>query len=161
PAEACDIRTAVEGTAKNEPALGEQVVIGPGVYTVTKTIETGAGNMHIEGEAGHPRPQIQGSISQLIRIANGGVLSYLAVEEESGSEGVFADGATLERLFVTGKPSGEMLCQCYDGLIRDSVFVATGGSNGGVVGVNSNGGTAHETLRNDTIYSEAKETPAI
>jgi hypothetical protein len=158
--EACDIRTAVEGTAKNEPAFGEQVVVGPGVYHVTETLETGAGNMRIEGE-GVSRPTLQGSTGQIIRIAGGGTLAGLTVEQESSSEAVFADNATLERMLVIGKPSGQMLCQCYDGLIRDSVFIATGGTNGGIVGVNSNGGTANETLRNDTIYSESKEVPAI
>jgi hypothetical protein len=54
-----------------------------------------------------------------------------------------------------------MLCQCYNGTLRDSVIVALPGSNRGAVGIWSNGGSATETLYNDTIYSEAALAPAI
>ena len=161
PAAACDLRTAVEGVAKNEPASGETVVVATGTYPITSSVKPGATNMRIEGEAGQPRPVLKGNTSELIRIENSGALDYLTIVEEGTFEGIFASGATLERLRVIGSPSGEMLCQCYNGLIRDSVFIARAGSTGGAVGLNSNGGTAKETLRNDTIYSESEAAPAV
>src|SRR5262249_51670302 len=53
------------------------------------------------------------------------------------------------------------LCQCYNGTIRDSVFVARPGSTSGLTGFESTGGVGSETLRNDTLYSEASGAPAI
>lgn len=161
PATACDLTTAIQGAPGNEPTSGEEVVVEPGTYKLAAKIETGASSMNIHGAAGKPMPVITGSVSQLLWTGKGGTFADMEIQESGSGEAVFADAATLERLRVIGKPSGNMLCQCYDGLIRDSIFIARPGSTTGAVGVNSNGGTATETLRNDTIYSESKEAPAI
>jgi PKD repeat protein len=163
PATACSLTVAVHGKSGDEPAPGEEVIVEPGTYHVTETISAGAAKMDIHGEAGQPRPEITGAVSELIRLEQAeSTLSYLYVlDTGSGDEAVFADAAKLERMLIVGKPSGDLLCQCYDGAISDSVFVAEPGSTTAAVGVNSNGGTSDETLRNDTIYSESKEAPAI
>jgi hypothetical protein len=161
PATACDLATAVHGVPGNEPVTAEEVILQPGTYNVAATVETGAPSMNVHGATGQPAPLVTGSVAQLLFIGSGGRLADMEVVESGSEEAVFAANATLERLRVIGKPSGDLLCQCYDGLIRDSIFIARPGSGTGVVGVLSNEGTTHETLRNDTIYSESKEAPAI
>jgi hypothetical protein len=65
-------------------------------------------------------------------------------------------------MLVRGISAGtNPLCQCYNGTVRDSLFVGRPGSTKGLVGFVSNGGVGSETLRNDTLYSEASGAPAI
>jgi hypothetical protein len=161
PVTACDLSTAVHGVPGNEPAAAEEVIVEPGTYKITAKVETGAPSMNVHGATGQPAPLVTGSVAQLLFISSGGRLADMDVDQSGSEEAVFATSATLERLRVIGTPSGDLLCQCYDGLIRDSVFIARPSSGTGVVGVLSNEGTSHETLRNVTIYSESKEAPAI
>ena len=160
-ATACDLETAVHGISGNKPTTAEEVIVEPGTYKVAATVETGAPSMNVHGAVGGPVPLVTGSVSRLLFMGSGGRLADMEFNETGSEEAVFADNATLERLRVIGKPSGDLLCQCYDGLIRDSVFIARPGSTTGAVGALSNEGTFHETLRNDTIYSESEEAPAI
>jgi hypothetical protein len=135
--------------------------VEPGSYNVLATVKLGAPLMNVHGATGQPRPVLSGSVEQLLRMEGSGTLAYLDLEEQGTGEGLFAGGGLLDRMLVRGKPSGQLLCQCYDGTIRDSVFVAGPGSTSGAVGVSSNAGTSKETLRNDTIYSESPGGPAI
>jgi hypothetical protein len=165
PATACDLTTAVHGVGSNKPAKGEEVIVEPGNYSVSgSAIEPGAAGMSVHGVAGKPRPVITGHTTAVFR-ANGVdslSLGYLDIEEQGSVEALGIDSGVLERLFISGKPiGGNMLCQCYNGTLRDSVIVALPGSTHGAVGIWSNGGSATETLYNDTIYSEAALAPAI
>jgi hypothetical protein len=168
PATACALRTAVHGVGSNKPAKGEEVIVEPGNYSVSgSAIEPGAAGMSVHGVAGKPRPVITGHTTAVFR-ANGVdslTLGYLDIEEQGGGMAALGiDSGVLERLLIRGTPSSgnsNMLCQCYNGTLRDSVIVALPGSTSGAVGVWSNGGSTNETLYNDTIYSEAKAAPAI
>ena len=165
PATACDLTTAVHGVVSNKPAKGEEVIVEPGNYSVSgSAIEPGAAGMSVHGVAGKPRPVITGHTTAVFRANEVDSLSlgYLDIEEQGSVEALGIDSGVLERLFISGTPfNGNMLCQCYNGTLRDSVIVALPGSNRGAVGVRSNGGSATETLYNDTIYSEAALAPAI
>jgi len=68
PATACDLRTAVEGVAGNDPAVGEEVVVEPGKYSVSVTpIAPGAQRMDIHGVLTSPRPFIVGNDARSYR----------------------------------------------------------------------------------------------
>ena len=145
------------------PAENEQVVIEPGTYTLTKAITPGAPGMDVRGATGGPRPLIIAQATEAFAGVARFTLDYLAIEEQGTEAALGLGGATLVRLSIRGTPSslGDVLCQCYNGSIIDSVLVALPGSSNGAVGVVSNGGTSTETLRNDTIYSESASAPAI
>jgi Bacterial Ig domain len=170
PATACALTTAVHGVGGNSPAKGEEVIVEPGNYSVSgSAIEPGAVGMSVHGVAGKPRPVITGHTTAVFR-ANGVdnlSLGYLDIEEQGGVEALGIDSGVLERLLISGTPGGPsgsyktVLCQCHNGTLRDSVIVALPGSTHGAVGIWSNGGSATETLYNDTIYSEAALAPAI
>jgi hypothetical protein len=170
PATACDLATAVHGVGGNKPAKGEEVIVEPGNYSVSgSAIEPGAAGMSVHGVAGKPRPVITGHTTAVFR-ANGVdslTLGYLDIEEQGGVEALGINSGVLERLFISGTPGGPtgsyktVLCECANSTLRDSVIVALPGSTHGAVGIWSNGGSATETLYNDTIYSEAALAPAI
>jgi len=161
PATACDLRTAVEGKPGNEPITGEEVIIEPGSYSVSSTIKTGAPELNVHGMAGQPRPILAGKEPEILRDESDSTFGYLDIEEQGSGEALFSSGGTLERLLIRGRPEGNELCQCYSGTLRDSVLVSLPGASSGAVGTHSNGGTTTEVLRNDTIYSESAQAPAI
>lgn len=154
PATACDITTALEGSGANQPTTGQEVVVEPGTYVVSTTL-TPHVDLNIHGVLGQPRPVIQGSTSLLHPQAfNGTMISYLDLEYlgPGGTDAVNTDNAILDGVVIRGNASGVSLCQCYDGTLRNSVLINTGGS-GTAWGVNSNGGQATEALRNDTFVA--------
>jgi hypothetical protein len=162
PATACDLATAIHGVLGNAPKQGAEVIVAPGNYAVVETIETGAAGMNVHGLAAGPRPVLTGSVEQILRMGSGGTFAYLDVEDTGAGEALFSAGGTLERMLVRGTSTGpDTLCQCYNGTVRDSVFVGRPGSTIGLAGFVSNGGVGSETLRNDTLYSEASGAPAI
>src|SRR5580704_8370545 len=59
-ANACDIATAIDGTAGNMPVSGQEVIVEPGTYTLTATLAPTV-NTIIHGVAGVPRPVIHAS----------------------------------------------------------------------------------------------------
>jgi hypothetical protein len=161
-ATACDLATAVHRVAGSEPAAGEEVVVEPGAYEVaSEPIEPGAYGMTVHGVAGMPRPVITAHETEAFHGANALTLDYLDIEDQGDSEALGLSGATLERLLIRGRPNENVLCQCYDGSVRESAIVALPGGKGGAIGLHSNGGTSEEARWGDTIYSESATAAAI
>jgi hypothetical protein len=152
-ATACSLTTAITGST----TTGEEIVVAPGNYAVSSTIMPAASDLHIHGAAGQPRPVITGAASTAV--FHGLSINLADLDIEGSGELLGISGGVLDRVFIRGNSGGNVLCQCYDGTIRNSVIVATGGL--GAAGINSNGGNATETLINDTIISTAAGTPAI
>jgi hypothetical protein len=161
PAEACDVHTAVSGTAGNVPTDGEEVIVLPGSYSLNVEVPQGAGNMNVHGALDQPRPVI--SMSGLGRFLwTTGTLSYLDLEAATTAEALNMGGVTVgERLLIRGTTSGSNspVCQCYSGLLRDSVIIGTGVAP--ALGVGSNGGSSSGTYRNVTAYATNPATPAM
>jgi hypothetical protein len=162
PATACDITTAIVGNGGNNPVAGQEVIVEPGTYTLGATLApTVSTNIH--GVAGQPRPVIKASGFQALHPTGANALQISYVEfdttNESGNDSINTRGATLDRLLIKGD-SGGNLCQCYDGTLRDSVIIDTG-SSGAAWGLNSNGGHATETLRNDTFIATQSSAYAM
>jgi hypothetical protein len=160
PATACDLTTAVQGVPANEPNANEEVVVEPGTYDVASTIKAGASPLNVHGAAGAARPLIKGSNVQIFQGTKLN-LAHLAIEHLGSEFGVLLYESLLDGLLLRGKPSGHVLCECFGGTLRNSVIVALPESTTGAVGIVTNGGSYTETLRNDTIYSESEEGPAI
>jgi hypothetical protein len=161
-AQACSLRTAIEGKAGNEPKAGEEVILEPGTYEVTSKIEPQVSTLAVRGAPGQPRPLITSKGVTIFGTVFAGRslnLTHVEVEEKglSSEPAIRLAGATLEGVLLVGEPSGNVLCDCFEGTIRDSVVIAVKGSTSGAVGILSNGGSATETLRNDTIVSESGE----
>jgi hypothetical protein len=133
------------------------VVLLPGSYTNNGLIGQGAPNLNIHGEFGQPRPVINEPGIGQIQISSG-TFSY--VDIESGANNAFnLSGGTMERVFMRGAGNGNVVCQCYGGVLRDSVIVSTGPT--APLGVVSNGGTAVGTYRNVTAIATDPSASAI
>jgi hypothetical protein len=159
PATACDIGTAIHGTPGNEPALGEEVVLAAGEYTAAE-IQPGASDLTVRGSTGGPRPVIKATETEAF---NGSYLNlaYLTIEHTGGGYGLDIFDGRIERVLLRGLQSQNPICQCYGSELLDSIAVVLPGSTGAAVGIQSNGGTASEKLRNDTIYSLSATAPAL
>ena len=163
PATACTLEKAVEGSGGNMPTTGDEVVILSGSYpTMTSEIFQGASNLNIHGEGGKPRPVInQSGIGRWL--IGSGSFSYLHLAQAGGaSEAVNMNGsATLDRVFMESTGNGTSpVCQCYFGLVRNSVLV-TNAPDKPAIGVVSNGGSGNVVYRNVTAYSSVAGTPAL
>jgi len=166
PATACDLTIAVHGITGNFPVANQEIVVAPGNYDITTAIAIVTPGLDIHGPIGGPRPVITNTTTNInSTVFSGGpntTLSDLDIESGGAGEALSLYSATLERVLVRGRVGGENLCNCYNGTVADSVLVAKAGSaSGATMGVNSNGGTDAETLRNDTIISESAAAPAI
>jgi hypothetical protein len=155
PATACDIRTAIDGSGGNNPVTGQEIIVEPGTYTLTSELVMTVGNLDVHGVAGEPRPVIKGTSMQLLdQNGSGDTLSYLEFDElgAGGNDVIGSYSGVLDGLLVTGDTSGN-LCQCYNGTLRNSVLIVSGTGAGAAWGLNSNGGSSTETLRNDTLIA--------
>jgi hypothetical protein len=157
---ACDLETAIEGTGGNLPSMGEEVIVLQGDYAVTTEIEHGASGLNVHGAFDQPRPVINETGSGQLRMTVNGTYSYLDLEYTGTDSALLMNTGTAERLFIRGSGgSSALVCQCYGGLLRDSVVVTTGTSP--ALGVRSSGGTSTVTYRNVTAYSSNAAAPAI
>ncbi len=147
-ADPCDVVTAV-----NNAHSGDTVILEPGTYTPTMTVDDGGtgGPITIEGEPGARLPEIDSSASYAIEILNGSTVSHLAVvNHENNAWGIYVSGtpASLDRVYVQVDGSGSTACYPY-GTLTDSVCWANGSNDVGMTLLVSDFASA--TLRNDTI----------
>ncbi|HEY4098961.1 MAG TPA: choice-of-anchor Q domain-containing protein [Baekduia sp.] len=158
-ATACDLTTAIHGLGMNTPVAGEEIVVEPGTYPVTATIQPGATGLNVHGVDGQPRPKLLATTP--VQIINGVNINLSYLEFTNTGPGLLLNvsNGALDRLYMHGDAGGQLLCQCYYGTLRNSLVVVTGGI--GAVGVNSNGGQATEDFRNDTFISTSASTAAI
>jgi hypothetical protein len=159
-ATACNLEKAIEGSGGNLPMSGEEVIVLPGTYSLTAEVMQGAGNLNIHGAFDQARPVINTSGIGRFLVASG-TFSYLDLEAGSTSEALNLSGGTADRLLVRGttQASSNPICQCYGGLLRNSVIVATGSAP--ALGFGANGGTSSGSWRNVTAYSTNVATPPI
>ncbi len=157
-ATACDLKTAIQGNGPNLPSAGEEVIVEPGNYSFSDFVMQGAPNLNIHGVLTQPRPVVNQSdpLAQL-QISSGSI-SYL--DFEAGTTNlVNLSGGLMERVVMHSASNGNFGCQCYGGLIRDSVFVSSGPT--AALGVTSNGGTSALTLRDVTAIATNPAAAAI
>jgi hypothetical protein len=144
----CDIVTAIHGNGTSDPVSGQEIIVEPGTYMVSATLQPGASGLDIHGVAGAPRPVIQGNGLEVFQASSLATLSYLDFE----SLPLLIGGGTLDRLLIRGGGSISQLCQCYDGTLQESVIVYSGAS-GSAWSLESNGGTGNEALHDDTLVA--------
>lgn len=120
----CSLDTAVEDSSV---ADGDEVIVMPGTYSTADVLVTDAISLH--GEAGQPRPTINVSSGNGLRVSDVATVSDLKIA--GTSVGIYADlgsaGSTFERLEVSASSSFAIACSAVDGVtIRDSVCWAAG-----------------------------------
>ncbi len=151
PAAPCDIATAIGGAA-----VGDQVLVGPGTYTVAAPITTSAANLDIEGTGQIPgsfTPEVIDTTSTIQITGPGTTLRDLDIEDTGSGSGAalsFA-GAVSERMIVRSGPAAGPACQIAPGaLLRDSLCEQQG--SGSAIEIAAAPG-AEAVLRNVTAIS--------
>ncbi len=145
---------------------GDEVVVTPGTYPVSATIEATV-PLTIHGVAGQPRPRIVGA-KEVTPLESGQLLlaSNLAIESTeslSGSLFAYANGDVFDHLelIATGaNGSGALaLRPGVNWTMTDSLLVAKGEFAVGLFVQGVAAGTA--TMRNDTVIAEGKESVGV
>lgn len=150
----CSVTTAIE-----DASVGDDIIVLPGNYDLTSGIVGGADDLTVQGESGQPVPTITLTDPGDLLSVDDTNLSDLDLAVDDGTA-VDDDAATLTDLEIEGvSETDNSLCQCYDGVISDSLIVATG--DGAAGGVSTNGGTFDEKYYNDTLIATSASAAAI
>jgi hypothetical protein len=154
----CDILTAV-----NNATQGDTVIVEPGTYTASVSLDdTGAGGpITIEGEPGAPTPVIDSSAQYAVEIFEGSTVRDLDVaDQQNDAWGIYVSDttATVDHVYVQVGGSGSGACYPY-GTLADSVCWANGGNGIGMTLLVSD--VASATLRNDTIIASGAGGEAV
>jgi hypothetical protein len=154
----CDILTAV-----NSATQGDTVIVEPGTYTPSVSLDdTGAGGpITIEGEPGASTPVIDSSAQYAIEIFEGSTLSDLdVIDQQNDAWGIYVSDttATVDHVYAQVGGSGSGACYPY-GTLTDSVCWANGSNGIGMTLLVSD--VASATLRNDTIIASGTGGDAV
>lgn len=142
----CSIVTAV-----NSSSAGDEVVVGPGTYTIATQLTSSAGNVTIHGAGGVP-PLIRSSaLNGLVLTGAGSAVRDLRIDGTEAFNGLAVLGnSRAERVDV--RTSALAACGAGLGaLIRDSLCLSTGANAAAVSLVSA--GTDLATLRNVTAVA--------
>lgn len=123
PANPCSITKAVSSAS-----AGDEVIVAPGDYQLTKTLATPA-QITIRGVAGQPRPRLHfvGAGQTGLAIGFNSLLRYVEIDQAEPTAGLYSAPGRVDQVIVTG-PGGGPLCtgQISDSIVRDTIFVARG-----------------------------------
>ena len=152
----CSIRQAIEAASG-----GDEVIVTPGDYALTKTLATPFG-ITIHGVAGEPRPRLLfGGIGQQgLRVQYGSTLRYVEVYQAPGNDwpALSAQQSSVEQVIAKG--SGAWTAAINNSLIRNSIVVSS--SDVGVaLQTDANGATSISTYRNVTAIATGSGGIAI
>jgi hypothetical protein len=156
----CAIEHAVMGAA-----AGDEVVVAPGTYQVTTTLEPTV-PIELHGVAGQPRPHLIGyGMTALLSFKSGGSARHLALDATGSAQdaltlrgGLAEDlvlrSATGDGAKLNGDPGGTVF--------RDS-FVEAAGSGSGLAGlkVRDAGGSGDVTMVNVTVIATGAASSGI
>jgi large repetitive protein len=157
-AEPCDIVTAAANARS-----GDTVIVEPGSYTPSMTIDVGvvSGPVTIEGEPGAAVPVIDSSTGLAMQILAGGTVSRLGVidhENDAIGIAVINTDASIDHVYVQVDGSGSTACSMF-GTLTDSICWAN--SSNGIGLTLPELDSASATLRNDTIVAAGTGSEGI
>src|SRR5690242_12584737 len=119
----CSITQAV-----NAAGVGAEVIVGPGDYALTETLQTVSGNA-VHGVAGQPRPRLLFSgLNQFgIRVVSSSSLRWVEVDQAPGSDvsAIFSSGSLVDQVIARAAGAG-VTAYVQNGTIRNSIVVASG-----------------------------------
>jgi hypothetical protein len=104
---------------------GDEVVLSPGDYPLTKTIDDPA-EITIRGVAGQPRPRLlfSGPSQAGLRLMHGSLLRDVEIEQAAPVGALDTSGARLDRVVVRGAPATSCAISALNVLMRDTIVVA-------------------------------------
>jgi hypothetical protein len=117
-AKPCEIAQAV-----NAAGDGDEVIVRPGSYTVTQTLENQE-QVRIHGVAGEPRPRLHLNAASQVRL-HLSELRYVEVIQNSPTvTAVAVIHSTLDQVIVRGGDQADCAVGVFSGTVRSSIVVA-------------------------------------
>jgi hypothetical protein len=125
----CDIETGVEGAAN-----GDEVIVAPGDYGTPESPEhdviSSMADIDVHGIDGQARPMLYSNASVALQLTNAGaMLTHFGIvsSDVSGGNALILSGATAERIYSSGGPSGGTEgCLLSGATIRNSICTGRG-----------------------------------
>lgn len=142
---------------------GDEVVVGPGDYTVGATIETET-PLWIHGQPGSVKPRIFAADKSVLKSFAQQRISDLALESTNNPDGVLfvpADGTVLERLEIFARGANSLgLRPGNNFTMTDTLILAENSLDATGVFVQGTGSGTIQ-LRNDTIVAEGSDAVGL
>ena len=142
---------------------GDEVIVGPGDYSLGATIETETA-LWIHGAQGHAKPRIFAAEESVLKSFAPQRISDLTFESNNNEEGVLfvpADGTVLERLEIFARGAESLGLRAGNHFtMTDTLILAENSLDATGVFIQ---GTASGSvqLRNDTIVAEGSDAVAV
>jgi hypothetical protein len=158
PANPCSINKAVAGAG-----AGDEVIVSPGDYQLTKTLATPA-QITIHGVAGQPRPRLlfSGPAQNGVGLGYDSLLRYVEIDQAAPTFGLYSSPGRIDQVIVRGGPSGPLCAvHVHDSLIRDSIVVAPGSNTGAICATAILGFSSTSSVRNVTAIATGGNGYAI
>jgi hypothetical protein len=151
----CSIVTAVEGGK-----LDDEVIIAPGDYHLTATLQTPM-RMTIHGVAGKPRPRLlfSGASQTGLRVVWGSTLRYVEVDQAADWALFASDSALVDQVIARSSGSG-VTAEIQKSTIRNSIVVASG-ANAYAMATTGTGVANSSTYRNVTAIASGANGIAV
>ncbi len=156
----CNIEHAINAVAQD----GDEVVVGPGGYTITSTLSWSGKSLDVHGQDGQDRPNVIAPIAVIsMQNAAGSTLRHMRLECTSASAAltVNSNSVTVSDMFVvnsvgivsTGTAIGIGVTATATGVVlRDSVALVTGPNSRALL-IGGVSGNADVTAINVTAYA--------
>ncbi len=157
PANPCSLTKAVTGAS-----AGDEVIVSPGDYQLTKTLGTPA-QITIRGVAGEPRPRLRFSGAGQFGMALGydSLLRYVEIDQAEPTAALYSSPGKIDQVIVTG-PSGALCtANVSNSLVRDSIFVAEGANGRALCTLAFLGFQSTSSVRNVTAIATGGNGVAI
>jgi hypothetical protein len=158
PANPCSIDRAVTLSS-----TGDEVIVTPGDYHLTKTLETPA-QITIHGVAGKPRPRLlfSGPAQNGVGLGYDSLLRYVEIDQAAPTTGLFSSPGRVDQVIVK-QDSGGPLCATFvnNSLIRDSIVVASGLEGRAICTTALLGLSSTSSVRNVTAIASDSKGVAI
>ena len=153
----CSLAQAVNGAG-----VGAEVIVGPGDYAVTETLQTVGGNA-IHGVAGQPRPRLlfSGANQWGIRVTGNSSLRWVEVDQAPGSDAsaIYSQSSLVDQVIAKAAGAG-VTAYVQSGTIRNSIVIASG-ATGYAIATDTTGAVNHSTYRNVTAIASGANGVAI
>lgn len=142
-------------------SLGDQVIVKPGNYPLTTTLQTPT-QVTVRGVAGQPRPRLQfGGAAQFgLRLTGGSTLRYVEVDQSGSAPALVTGAAAINQVIARGTNTGVETAEIQNSTIRNSLVVASGADATALI-TGTNGATNTSTYRNVTAIATGSGSVAI
>jgi len=154
----CTLEVAV-----NSAADGDEVVVGPGTYALTKKLTPG-GELRIHGDRDHAWPRIVGpsTLKEPMLKLNGGTLAHVWFRATGTHEALVLEQGIVDGVKLESTNGDAATAYGSDAtVIRNSIIQTTGATNSAALWLRDGSGADDVEIRNVTAMGTAGTANAI